>query len=102
MRKSQYLEIYGLEIPFPEDILKFYDRDEVELQQGEKILKGKVEDIRFCEEGDLRITNLEKKTDFLAFEMKVAGEYMGPFNSYIKTPPRIDEDLNNWNKNHNK
>lgn len=103
MTKEQYLEIYDMTIPFTEGMLKFYDRKELELEQGgEVIAKGKVTDMRFCEDGALRITDSKAGTDSLAFEMEINGEWHGPFNSHIKTPPMIDEDLEHWNKNHNK
>lgn len=88
MRTEQYLKTYDFTIPFSEGILEFYNKPEVELSQsGRVIAKGKVTDIRFCDEGELRIVDHNKGTDFLAFEMLIDGKYHGPFNSYIKTPP---------------
>lgn len=102
MRTKQYLGIYDMEIPFTDGILEFYKKPEVELSRSGKIIaKGKVTDIRFCEEGDLRIVDHNEGTDFLAFEMEINGKYYGPFNSHIKTPPRTDENLDYWNENHN-
>lgn len=95
MRTEQYLEEYDFTIPFTEDILEFYNKPEVEITRSGKIIaKGKVTDIRFCEGGDLRIVNHKKGTDFLAFEMQINGQYYGPFNSHIKTPPSDYKDLN--------
>ncbi|WP_347219311.1 hypothetical protein [Chryseobacterium sp.] len=102
MNKEQYLPIYDMTIPFTEGMLNFYNKNELELEQKGKIIaKGKVTNIRFCEDGELRIKNQKNNTDFLAFEMEINGEWHGPFNSHIKTPPRIDEDLEYWNKNYN-
>ncbi|MGK6342891.1 hypothetical protein ACMGDK_11665 [Chryseobacterium sp. DT-3] len=103
MTKEQYLEIYDMTIPFTDGMLNFYKKNKVELtQSGSIIAIGKVTDIRFCKDGDLRITNLKTGEDSLAFEMEINGEWHGPFNSHIKTPPSIYEDLDNWNNNHNK
>lgn len=97
MRIEQYLKIYDFTIPFTDSILDFYNKPEVELsKKGKIIAKGKVTDIRFCEDGELTILDLDKGTRFLAFEMKINGEYHGPFNSHIKAPPIANDDMSEF------
>lgn len=103
MKAEQYLEIYEKTIPFTEKMVSMIGERKVLNKNGEIWIDGVIEEIRFSEDGELRITNPEYNLDDLAFEVKINGNWYGHFPSGIKAPEqsrKFDNFFNNDAKNY--
>lgn len=86
MVTEQYLEIYETTIPFTEKMISMIGERRVLNKNGKPWVDGIVDEIRFSENGELRITNPDYDLDDLAFEVKIDGNWYGHFPSGIRAP----------------
>lgn len=88
MKTEQYLEIYEKTIPFTEKMISMIGKRKILNKNGKVWVDGVIDEIRFSEDGELRITNEEYDLDDLAFEVLINEEWYGHFPSGIRTPER--------------
>ncbi|MGK6342898.1 hypothetical protein ACMGDK_11700 [Chryseobacterium sp. DT-3] len=103
MKTEQYLEIYEKTIPYTEKMISMLGKRKVLNKDGKVWADGFIEEIRFSENGELSIVNLEYDLHDLAFEVKINDEWYGHFPSGINTPKiskKFDVFFNNDAKNY--